>query len=54
MACRAFWNTTSDESFHYDALSETDSMYSTKELENKDTESIICNGQFFEDERGEI
>ena len=34
---------TSGESFHYDVLSEIDFMYSTEELENKDTEYIFCN-----------
>ena len=29
-------------------------MYSTKESENKDGESIFCNGNFSEDEYGEI
>ena len=54
MACQALWNTISDESFHSDVLSEIDFIYSTKELENKDTECICCNGKFFEDEREEI
>ena len=38
MTCRALWNTTSDESFHSDALSETDFIHSTKESEKKDAE----------------
>ena len=33
MACRALWNTTSDESLHSDVLSEIDFMYSIKESE---------------------
>ena len=36
MACRAFWNTTSDKSFRSDILSENDFMLSIKESENKD------------------
>ena len=54
MACRALWNTTSEESFHSDALSKIDFMYSTKEPENKDAKCIFCNEKFFEDEREEI
>ena len=54
MACCALWNTTSDESFHSDVLSEIDYMYSTKESENKDTKCFFCNEKISEDERGEI
>ena len=39
--------------FHSDALSEIDFMYSTKESENKPVECIFCNGKFSEDEREE-
>ena len=46
----ALWNTSSDDLFHSDILSEIDFMYSTKESENKDTECIFCNGKFSEDE----
>ena len=53
MACRALWNTSSDESLHSDVSSEIDFMYSTKESEYKDVEWIFCNGNFSEDERGE-
>ena len=54
MACRALWNTTSDESFHSDVLSEIHFMYSTKESENKYAKCIVCNGKFSENEQGEI
>ena len=54
MACRALCNTTSDESFYFDVLSEIDFMYSTKESENKDAECIFCNGKFSKDEQGQI
>ena len=54
MECREVWNTTRDESFHSDVLHETDCMYSSKELENKDTKCIFFYGNFSEDERGEI
>ena len=54
MTCRALWNTNINESFHSDALSEIDFMYSTKESENKDSECIFCNGKCSEDEQGEI
>ena len=53
MVCRALW-TASDESFHSDALSEIDFMYSIKESKNEDAECIFCNGKFFKDEREEI
>ena len=52
--CQALWNTTYDESFHSNAISEIDFMYSIKELENKDAECIFYNVKFSEDERGEI
>ena len=42
MACRALWNTTSDESFHTDVSAEIDFMYSMIESENKDYECTIC------------
>ena len=48
------WNATSDESFHSDELSKIDSIYSSKESENKDDECIFCNGTFSEEERGEM
>ena len=48
------WNTTSDESFLSDVLSEIDFVYSTKESENKDAKCIFCNGKFSEYEQGEI
>ena len=54
MACRALWNTTSGESFHPDVLLKIDFIYSTKESENRDAECIFCNGNFSEDEQGEI
>ena len=54
MPCRALWNTNSDESFHCDVLSKFDSMYSTKESENKGSECIFCNGKFTDVERREI
>ena len=54
MACRGLWNTTSNELVHSDILSEIDFVYSTQESENKASECFICNGKFFEDERGEI
>ena len=54
MVFLALWNTTSDESFHSDVLSEIDFIYSNKESENKDAECIFCNGKFSKDERGEI
>ena len=53
MVYLTLWNITSDESFHCDALSETDFMYSIKESENKDSECFFCNEKFTEDERGE-
>ena len=54
MTCRALWNTTSDESFPSDVLSDIDSIYSTKESENKNAECIFCYRKFSEDVRGEI
>ena len=54
MECRVLRNTTSDESYHADALSETDFLNSTKESKNKDAECMFCNGKFSEDEQGEI
>ena len=48
MACRALWNTTNDESFHSELLSEIDFMYSIKESQNKDAGYIFCNGKFSE------
>ena len=54
MTCRALWNTANDESFHSDALSEINFMYSTNELENKGAECVFCNDKFSEDEREEI
>ena len=54
MACRVFWNSTREESFHSRALSESDFMYLTKKLDNEDVGCVFCNGKFSEDERGEI
>ena len=54
MECRALLNITSDESFHSDVLSEIDFMYSTKESGKKEAECVFYNGNFFEDEGGEI
>ena len=54
MACRALWDTTSDELFHSDILSEIDFTQSTEESENKDDEYIFCNEKLSEDERGDI
>ena len=54
MTCQALWNTTCDELFHSEVLSEIGFIYSTKELENKDAECIFCNEKFSEGEKGEI
>ena len=54
MVCRTLWNTSSDESFHFDVLSEIDFMYLTKESGNKDAECIFCNAKVFEDDREEV
>ena len=54
MACRALWNTTSDESFHSHVLSEIDFMYSTKESGNKNVECTFYNGKFSKDQRKQI
>ena len=54
IASPASWNTTSDESFRNDALSEINFIGSTKESENKIAECIFCNEKCSEDERGNM
>ena len=51
MTYRALWNTTNDEPFHSDILSEIDFMHSTKESKNNDDECILCSGKFSKDEQ---
>ena len=54
MARPALWNTTNEESFHSNVLSENHFKYSTEKSESKDAECSFCKGKLSEDERGGI